>query len=155
MTPKSMLRSKAAASSAAAFTEGRWEPVLGDPRPPAPAGVRRIVLCSGKVTWPLTEQREQRGRSDTAIVRIEQLYPLPFAEIAAAVGAYPNAEEILWVQEEPANMGAWTHIAMHLPNRLGRTITPVTRPESSSPATGSHLHSEQEHDLLLSTVFPE
>ncbi|MDT4891055.1 MAG: multifunctional 2-oxoglutarate metabolism enzyme, partial [Pseudonocardiales bacterium] len=90
-----------------------------------------------------------------AIVRIEQLYPLPFAEIAAAVGAYPNAEEILWVQEEPANMGAWTHIAMHLPNRLGRTITPVTRPESSSPATGSHLHSEQEHDLLLSTVFPE
>jgi multifunctional 2-oxoglutarate metabolism enzyme len=155
MTPKSMLRSKAAASSASAFTEGCWSPVLPDPRPQPADDVRRVVLCSGKVTWELVEAREQRGRADTAILRVEQLYPLPAAEVAAAIEAYPNTEEILWVQEEPANMGAWSHIAMRLQPHLGRQITPVTRPESSSPATGSHVRSERERDLLLTTAFPE
>jgi multifunctional 2-oxoglutarate metabolism enzyme len=154
-TPKSMLRSKAAASSASAFTSGRWEPVLPDPRPQAAEGVRRVVLCGGKITWDLVEAREKRGRSDTAIVRVEQLYPLPVSEVIAATSAYPNLEEILWVQEEPANMGAWTHIAMRLPGQLGRPITPVSRPESSSPATGSHETSEHEHALLLATAFPD
>jgi 2-oxoglutarate decarboxylase len=154
-TPKSMLRLKAAASSAAAFTEGGWAPVLPDPRPQPAAGVRRLVLCSGKVTWDLLAAREQRGRTDTAIVRVEQLYPLPVAELAAAAAQYPNIQEILWVQEEPANMGAWSHIAMRLHAQLGMPITPVTRPESSSPATGSHERSEQETHTLLAAAFPE
>jgi 2-oxoglutarate dehydrogenase E1 component len=154
-TPKSMLRSKAAASSAAAFTSGRWAPVLPDPKPQPADGVRRVILCSGKVAWELVDAREKRGRTDTAILRVEQLYPLPAAEIAEALSAYPGAQEILWAQEEPANMGAWTHIAMRLPQALGRQILPVTRPESSSPATGSHDRSERENEQLLSTAFPE
>jgi 2-oxoglutarate dehydrogenase complex dehydrogenase (E1) component-like enzyme len=113
------------------------------------------LLASGKVTWELVEAREKRGRTDTAILRVEQLYPLPATEIAAAIAGYPNTEEIVWVQEEPANMGAWTHIAMRLPQQLGRQITPVTRPESSSPATGSHSRSEDESGLLLAAAFPE
>jgi multifunctional 2-oxoglutarate metabolism enzyme len=154
-TPKSMLRSKAAASPASAFTEGHWAPVLRDPHPQPANGVRRIVLCTGKVTWDLVAAREKHGRADSAIVRVEQLYPLPSAEIAAAIAEYPNAEEILWVQEEPANMGAWTHIAMHLPGELGRQVYRVSRPESSSPATGSHERSEHEQQKLLSAVFGE
>src|SRR5450755_4198091 len=154
-TPKSMLRLKAAASSASAFTEGGWAPVLPDPRPQPADGVRRLMLCSGKVTWDLVDAREKRGRTDTAILRVEQLYPLPVAELKAAAAQYPNIQEILWVQEEPANMGAWTHIAMRLHAQLGRPITPVTRPESSSPATGSHERSEYETATLLATAFPE
>ena len=154
-TPKSMLRLKAAASSAAAFTEGAWAPVLPDPRPQPAAGVRRLILCSGKVTWDLVDTREQRGRTDTAILRVEQLYPLPVAELKAAAAQYPNIDEILWVQEEPANMGAWSHMAIRLHAQLGIPITPVTRPESSSPATGSHERSEQETHTLLATAFPE
>ncbi len=154
-TPKSMLRLKAAASSAAAFTEGAWAPVLPDPRPQPAAGVRRLILCSGKVTWDLVETREQRGRTDTAILRVEQLYPLPVAELTAAAAEYPNIQEILWVQEEPANMGAWSHMAIRLHAQLGMPITPVTRPESSSPATGSHERSEHETKVLLAAAFPE
>jgi len=154
-TPKSMLRSKAAASPSSAFTEGRWQPVLGDPHPQRADGVRRVVLCAGKVTWELVAAREKRARTDTAIVRVEQLYPLPSSDIAAAIGEYPNTQEILWVQEEPANMGAWTHIAMHLPSDLGRQVMRVSRPESSSPATGSHDRSEREQHKLLDAVFPE
>ena len=154
-TPKSMLRNKAAASSASAFTEGRWAPVLPDPRPQPANGVRRLMLCSGKVTWDLVERREKLGRTDTAILRVEQLYPLPVAELRAAAAQYPNIQEILWVQEEPANMGAWSHMAMRLHAQLGLPITPVTRPESSSPATGSHVRSEQEAETLLATAFPD
>ncbi len=113
------------------------------------------MLCSGKVTWDLVERREQVGRTDTAILRIEQLYPLPVAQLKAAAAQYPNIQEILWVQEEPANMGAWAHIAMRLHAQLGLPITPITRPESSSPATGSHVRSEQETETLLATAFPE
>ena len=154
-TPKSMLRSKAAASPVSAFVGGSWAPVLGDPRPQQPDDVRRVILCSGKVTWDLVEAREKRGRTDTAIVRVEQLYPLPVAELSAAISGYRNLQEILWVQEEPANMGAWGHIALRLHAQLGRPITPITRPESSSPATGSHLRSEHETEVLLATAFPE
>jgi 2-oxoglutarate decarboxylase len=154
-TPKSMLRSKAASSPAKAFTEERWQPVLGDPAPRVAAEVTRVVMCAGKLTWELVAEREKAGRSDTAIVRIEQLYPLPYDEINAALAAYPNLQEILWAQEEPANMGAWTHIAMNLPEHLGgRRLARVSRPETSSPATGSHQRSAQENERLLQAAFP-
>ncbi len=154
-TPKSMLRLKAAASPAAAFTTGRWAPVLDDPQPQQRDDVRRVVLCSGKITWELLDRRQKANRTDTAIVRLEQLYPLPVDDIAATLATYPNTEEVFWVQEEPANMGAWTHIAMHLPQALGRQIYRISRPGSSSPATGSHVRSEHEQDLLLSAVLGE
>ncbi|MGH3265135.1 MAG: multifunctional oxoglutarate decarboxylase/oxoglutarate dehydrogenase thiamine pyrophosphate-binding subunit/dihydrolipoyllysine-residue succinyltransferase subunit, partial [Trebonia sp.] len=154
-TPKSMLRTKPATSPASAFTTGRWAPVLGDPHPQPRHGVRRAVLCTGKIAWALADARAKHDASDTAILRVEQLYPLPLDEIAAALNEYPNLSEILWVQEEPANMGAWTHVAMRLPAHLGRQILRVSRPESSSPATGSHTRSEQEQKQLLAAVFPE
>jgi 2-oxoglutarate dehydrogenase E1 component len=152
-TPKSMLRAKPATSPASAFTTGRWAPVLGDPHPQPAEGVRRVVLCAGKITWALNDARSKSNHTDTAIVRLEQLYPLPFDQIAAALAEYPNTEEVLWVQEEPANMGAWTHIAMHVPEKLGRQVYRVSRPESSSPATGSHERSEHETEKLLAAVF--
>jgi 2-oxoglutarate decarboxylase len=156
-TPKSMLRSKAASSPVSAFTAERWQPVLGDPSPRSDAAaVTRVILCAGKLTWELVAAREKANRADTAIVRIEQLYPLPYDEINTALAAYPNAQEILWAQEEPANMGAWTHIAMRLPEHLGgRRLGRISRPESSSPATGSHLRSEHENEKLLQSAFPE
>jgi 2-oxoglutarate decarboxylase len=154
-TPKSMLRSKAAASPASAFTDGRWSPVLPDPAPQPADGVRRVLLCTGKVTWDLVERRAKQNRSDVAIVRVEQLYPLPADEIAAALEQYPNAQDVLWVQEEPANMGAWPHVALHLPEALGRHVGRISRPESSSPATGSHVRSEQERETLLAAAFGE
>ena len=154
-TPKSMLRSKAAMSPVSAFVGGNWAPVLGDPRPQQPDDVRRVILCSGKVVWDLVDAREKRARTDTAILRVEQLYPVPVAELTEAVSSYRNLQEILWVQEEPANMGAWGHMALRLHAQLGRPITPVTRPESSSPATGSHLRSEHETEMLLAAAFPE
>jgi 2-oxoglutarate decarboxylase len=154
-TPKSMLRSKAASSPASAFTDERWQPVLGDPQPMVDSDVTRVVLCAGKLTWELVAEREKSGRTDTAILRIEQLYPLPFAEINAVLASYPNLQEILWAQEEPANMGAWTHIAMNLPEHLGgRRLARVSRPESSAPATGSHQRSAQENERLLQAAFP-
>jgi 2-oxoglutarate decarboxylase len=154
-TPKSMLRSKAAASPASAFTNERWQPVLGDPSPRQAEDVTRLVMCAGKLTWELVAEREKSGRNDTAILRIEQLYPLPVAEIKAAIDSYPNLQEILWAQEEPANNGAWTHIAMNLPEHLGgRRLARVSRPESSAPATGSHQRSEHENEKLLHAAFP-
>jgi 2-oxoglutarate decarboxylase len=154
-TPKSMLRAKSAASPASAFTAGRWSPVLGDPDPRDPAEVRRVLLCSGKIAWELVERRAAQQRTDTAILRVEQLYPLPGEEIQAALAAFPRLDEVVWVQEEPVNMGAWPFIALHLAPTLGSGMRCIARPESSAPATGSHVRSEEEQRELLAAALPE
>jgi multifunctional 2-oxoglutarate metabolism enzyme len=136
-TPKSMLRLKAATSAVADFTSGSFRPVLGEQEPLDALAVRRVLLCSGKVYYDLVQQRKETGRTDVAILRTERLYPLPDEEITAEVAKYPAAEEVTWVQEEPANMGAWPYVALHLPGLLGRPIQPVTLPASSAPAGGS------------------
>src|SRR3954471_12722320 len=109
-TPKSLLRAKAAVSQVQDFTDEGFQPVLADPGVGGAAldggGVRRVLLCSGKVAYDLLAQREKDGRSDTAILRVEQLYPLPAQQIREALDRYPNADDLVWVQEEPANMGA-------------------------------------------------
>jgi len=160
-TPKSMLRLKTAVSSVADFTSGSFRPVLGDPSfggrgnggGPDPAQVRRVLLCSGKVYYDLADKVRAGQRTDIAVLRVERLYPLPGAEIAAELAAFPHASELVWVQEEPVNMGAWPYMAMHLPVLLGRGLAVVGLPESSAPASGSAKAHSTEHAALLAAAL--
>ncbi|MDQ1684737.1 MAG: multifunctional 2-oxoglutarate metabolism enzyme, partial [Frankiaceae bacterium] len=154
-TPKSMLRLRAATSDPAEFTAGTFRPVLTDPREPDPASVRRVLLCAGKVYYELDKKREATGASDTAILRLEQVYPLAGAEVTAALSAYESVEEVVWVQEEPANQGAWPFVALNLPEHLpaGVELRSATRPASASPAAGSQTAHDAEHTKLLAELF--
>ncbi|CUW31055.1 multifunctional oxoglutarate decarboxylase/oxoglutarate dehydrogenase thiamine pyrophosphate-binding subunit/dihydrolipoyllysine-residue succinyltransferase subunit [Streptomyces reticuli] len=161
-TPKSMLRLKAAASKAEEFTSGQFRPVIGDSTVD-PAAVRKVVFCAGKVYYDLEAERAKRGVTDTAIIRIERLYPLPGAELQAEVNKYPNAEKYLWAQEEPANQGAWPFIALNLIDHLdlavgadipaGERLRRISRPHSSSPAVGSAKRHQAEQEQLVREVF--
>jgi len=155
MSPKSMLRLRAAASAVEEFTSGSFSPVLLDVDQPDPAGVERVVLTAGKVYYDLLSARRKSGRSDVALVRVEQLYPLPGAQIAEAVSAYPHAEDVVWVQEEPANQGAWWHIAMSLPDALpeGRSLRRISRKSGASPAAGSSKVHEAEQAALVAAAL--
>ncbi|TGB13623.1 multifunctional oxoglutarate decarboxylase/oxoglutarate dehydrogenase thiamine pyrophosphate-binding subunit/dihydrolipoyllysine-residue succinyltransferase subunit [Streptomyces sp. MZ04] len=161
-TPKSMLRLKAAASKTEEFTTGGFRPVIGDASVD-PAAVRKVVFCAGKLYYDLESERQKRGVTDTAIIRIERLYPLPGAELQAEIAKYPNAEKYLWAQEEPANQGAWPFIALNLIDHLdlavgadiphGERLRRISRPHGSSPAVGSKKRHEQEQEQLVSEVF--
>jgi 2-oxoglutarate dehydrogenase E1 component len=154
-TPKSMLRLRAAASMPADFTSGGFQSLIPDPAAPDPASITRVRLCSGKVYYDLVKHREKLQAYDTAILRVEQVYPLPVTEIVEALAAYPNATDFAWVQEEPANQGAWPFIALNLPEHLkvGTFLRRVSRPASASPAAGSHNKHEVEQEELLDESF--
>ncbi|HEY7147756.1 MAG TPA: multifunctional oxoglutarate decarboxylase/oxoglutarate dehydrogenase thiamine pyrophosphate-binding subunit/dihydrolipoyllysine-residue succinyltransferase subunit [Streptosporangiaceae bacterium] len=152
-TPKSMLRLKTAVSAVTDFTGGAFRPVLGEPGQIDPAGVRRVLLCSGKVFYDLARRRKELGAAGCALIRVERLYPLPAEEIAAELAAYPAAQEVTWVQEEPANMGGWPYMALNLPATLGRTIGVVSLPASSAPAGGSAKAHAAEHASLLDAAL--
>ncbi|MGP4114107.1 multifunctional oxoglutarate decarboxylase/oxoglutarate dehydrogenase thiamine pyrophosphate-binding subunit/dihydrolipoyllysine-residue succinyltransferase subunit [Streptomyces sp. 4N509B] len=147
-TPKWMLRLKAATSSAEEFTQGGFRPLIGDSTVD-PAGVRKVVLCSGKVYYELAAERERRDAREVALVRLERLYPLPTEEIQAELARYAGASTLVWAQEEPANQGAWPFIALNLEHELTR----VSRPASSSPAVGSAKRHQDEQQQLLNEVF--
>jgi len=158
-TPKSMLRNKLAVSYPEDFISGSWKPVLGDPTITDPDEVESVLLCSGKVRWDLVTQRQKRGREGkVAIVAVERLYPLPGAEIAAELNRFPNVTEVRWVQDEPANQGAWPFMALNLPDALAEAapgkrwdLTPVSREASSAPSVGSaKVHEGQQRELLES-----
>jgi multifunctional 2-oxoglutarate metabolism enzyme len=160
-TPKSMLRLKAASSSIEDFTHGGFRPVLPDPGTQGgqldPAGVTRVILASGKVVYDLDAERTKRSDTATAIVRVERLAPVPGAEIAEALSVYPDAE-VLWVQDEPRNQGAWPYIALNLPEAMEeygetRPLRLVSRMASASPATGSHKKHEVEQENLVAAAF--
>jgi multifunctional 2-oxoglutarate metabolism enzyme len=152
-TPKSMLRLKAATSAVADFTAGSFRPVLGEQPELDDAAVRRVLLCSGKIYYDLAERRRADGIAGIAIVRAERLYPLPADELAAEVARYPAAEEVVWVQEEPANMGAWPYMALQLPGLLGRPVQLVSLPASSAPAGGSaRAHADEQARLVTSAL---
>ncbi|WP_285757534.1 multifunctional oxoglutarate decarboxylase/oxoglutarate dehydrogenase thiamine pyrophosphate-binding subunit/dihydrolipoyllysine-residue succinyltransferase subunit [Nocardiopsis ansamitocini] len=153
-TPKSMLRLKAAVSAASDFTSGSFQPLIPDNSGISPEDVRRVVLCSGKVYYDLDGARKRTGDKHTAIVRVERLYPLPIEEIRQQLRAFPNAGEVLWVQEEPANMGPWPFVALVFSEQLDRPFTRVSRSASSSPAAGSAKRHEVEQQALVNTVFP-
>jgi 2-oxoglutarate dehydrogenase E1 component len=152
-TPKSMLRLKAATSPVAAFTSGTFEPVIPDTEVNA-GDVRRVLVCSGKVTYDLLAERERSGRKDVAIVRLEQLAPLPIDALESAIAHYPVSAELVFVQEEPANQGAWPYVAMNTMGHFGgRSLRVVSRPAASSPAVGTHKVHEREQAELITTAF--
>lgn len=148
-TPKSMLRLKAASSAVEDFTTGTFRPVIGDDLAAAKAGqVTRVLLCSGKVYWDLLAERVKSGDEQTAILRLEQLYPLDEDALREALAPYGDAE-LVWVQDEPRNQGPWTFLSAHLPELVGRPLRAVSRPESASPAAGSaKMHQAQQAELV-------
>lgn len=152
-TPKSMLRLKAAASAVDDFTTGTFRPVLPDPAQLDSNAVTRVLLASGKVVYDLEAAREKAGDQATAIVRVEQLAPLPAHDIAHELRKYPNAD-VFWVQDEPRNQGAWPFMALNLPQALvqfgeTRQLQVVSRRPSASPATGSSKkHQSEQHELV-------
>ncbi len=150
-TPKSMLRNPAASSALADFSRPRFLNVI--PEREIILG-RRILVCSGKIGHELIAERKRRKDQETAIIFLEQLYPFPEAELAAAIGQHPDAREIVWVQEEPANMGALAFVIRKL-DRIahGIPVRSVKRSASASPATGSHKAHELEQKTLLSLSF--
>jgi multifunctional 2-oxoglutarate metabolism enzyme len=149
MTPKSLLRLPAARSTAEQLTAGQFSEVLPDPAQPSPDQVRRVMLCSGKVYYELAKRRADGDLDQMALIRVEQLYPFPAAALRAQLDAYPEAERVLWVQEEPENMGAWRYVRLKADEELGVRLEPVTRDEGAAPAAGSPtLHAQEQQELL-------
>jgi 2-oxoglutarate dehydrogenase E1 component len=152
-TPKSMLRHPDASSSIEEFTQPRFLPVVPDREV---TDAKRILIASGKVGHELRAERRRRKDTSTAILFLDQLYPLPRPEITAAMEAYPSAREIVWVQEEPNNMGAHFYVMPRL-QRLAQSkdlkVRAVKRSASASPATGSAKAHELEQKTLLSLAF--
>lgn len=149
MTPKSLLRNPVATSSLEALTTGGFQPCLPDTTVEA-AQVQRVLLCTGKIYYDLLEERTKRKDSQTALVRVEQLYPLDTTLLQQAVAPYAAATTWKWVQEEPANMGAQSFLQTHgLEKIVGHPMQWISRPEAASPATGSHkAHAFEQRDLL-------
>lgn len=150
-TPKQLLRLKAAANSVEDFTQGRFQPVIPDAGVDA-AKVTRVLLVSGRLYYDLLGRREKTGDETTAIVRVEQLYPLPLEEIRAQLAACPDAE-VMWVQDEPANQGPWPFMALNLLPELDRPVKRVSRPASASTSAGTKGRHDQELTTLLDTAF--
>ena len=148
--PKQLLRLKAASSQVEDFTSGTFRPVIEDQAGLDAEKVTRVVLVSGRLYYDLAAHREKSDDRSTAIVRVEQLYPLPSEEIRAELAKYPNAE-VVWAQDEPANQGPWPFMAVNLVPELDRRVSLVSRPASASPAAGS----AKRHSLELETLIEE
>jgi 2-oxoglutarate dehydrogenase E1 component len=155
LTPKSLLRHPMVASAPREFAEGRFRMVISDREAEARAHeIRRVILCSGKIYVDLMSAEARASRPDTAICRLEQLYPVPMRDLRAMIDAFPEAGEVLWVQEEPENMGAWDFIRPHLIEVSGgRTVRRVARARSASPAEGSAAHHAHHQQKLIAQAF--
>jgi 2-oxoglutarate dehydrogenase E1 component len=155
MTPKSLLRLPAASSTIDELTTGTFQRVMHDAAAD-PAQVTRAVFCTGKLYYELVEARKARGDTSTAIIRLEQLYPWYPEKVAASVERYAGLKDVVWTQDEPANMGALTFVLPRLRAALAARSLPVravSRDESASPATGSHKAHELEHERLMRQTF--
>jgi len=135
---KKLLRFKDSMSPIAQITDGAFRTVIADPRSPDAKKVKRVLVCAGQVYYDIAAGRAEREIKDIAIVRVEQLYPFPTEELMAEVARYPNARELMWVQEEPKNQGAWNQIRHRLENCMlpKQTLLYAGRPSSASPAVG-------------------
>ena len=155
MTPKSLLRHPEAISSLEQMAEGTFQRVLADQPLSAEQPISQIILCCGKIYYELAKYRRDLARHDVAIVRLEQLYPLSQPALENALNAYAEGTPVLWVQEEPENMGAWRFLRIKLGDRLlGKfPFAGVCRPASASPATGSHNAHKIEQERLLEAAF--
>ncbi|MGB5983774.1 MAG: 2-oxoglutarate dehydrogenase E1 component, partial [Desulfobacterales bacterium] len=151
LTPKSLLRHPLAVSTIDEFTSGTFSPLLADPEENLQAG--RVLLCSGKVYYDLLQRRREVKRTDTALIRVEQLYPLAESALADLVGQYPQAKKWYWVQEEPANMGAWNHLRPDLNRLLPAAPEYIGRPAAATPATGfPAIYSRQRETILTAAI---
>ncbi len=150
-TPKSMLRHASSASPLDELTRGRFQTVLPDDedRPDA----QRILIATGKVLHELRAERKRRGDTRTAILGLEQLYPFPMTPLTNAIKSYGSARELVWVQEEPKNMGAHFYVIQRLRTIFGSGVTSVKRRASASPATGSGKAHQMEQQALLALAF--
>ncbi len=150
MTPKSLLRHKEAVSSRDELTQGHFQEVIADSGVNT-ADVTRILLCSGKIYYELDSVRKESGRTDVVILRLEQLYPFPEAELIEKLSAYGADVPVFWVQEEPRNMGAWPSMRIRFGDSVFGTheLTGITRLESASPATGSGTSHKIEQQAIL------
>lgn len=151
ITPKSMLRHPEVLSSVGDITHGRFQSVIGDTGTVDAGKVERLILCMGKVYYDLADKRRSMGIEDTAIVRIEQLYPFPEKELAEILKQYTGVRQAVWCQEEPRNQGAWYSQKHHLLQVLGDSISLecVSRPAQASSASGSHkVHQAQQQYIV-------
>jgi 2-oxoglutarate dehydrogenase E1 component len=154
MTPKSLLRNKDATSPLSEFTKGGFQTVIPENKAEVikkADKVKRVIACSGKVYYDLVKKREEKGSDDTAILRVEQLYPFPHKAFGAELKKYPNATDIVWCQDEPQNQGAWFFIQHNIHENMlaGQKLGYSGRAASASPAVGySHLHQEQQKALV-------
>ena len=151
-TPKQLLRLKAAASPVEEFTQGGFQTVIPDTAGLDDAKVTDVILVSGRLYYDLVTQRKKSDDHSTAIVRVEQLYPLPVDEIKEQLARYPEAR-ILWAQDEPANQGAWPFMAVNLVPQLDRPVTLASRTASASPANGSAKRHTAELETLVQQAF--
>jgi 2-oxoglutarate dehydrogenase E1 component len=156
-TPKFLLRYPKASSRLDELTTGAFQEVIGDSQYLG-SQITRILLCSGKIYYDLVNKREELGRSDVAIIRIEQIYPLPLQQIRDLLRRYSDTADVFWVQEEPENMGAWPFVEGQLQPFISarsgaggfrRQLGYVGRPAAASPAAGAHkVHNDQQEALV-------
>ncbi len=151
-TPKSMLRNKAAVSDIRDFTEQKFRSIMEEPTYTDGDGdrnkVTRILLTSGKIYYELAARKDKDKREDVAIVRVEQLAPLPKRRLSNTLDSYPNAKEFFWVQEEPANQGAWPTFGLTLPEKL-TGIKRISRRAMSAPSSGSSkVHAVEQQEII-------
>jgi len=151
MSPKSLLRHPEATSKLAEFADGSFQLTIDDPEIANRDAVDRVLLCSGKVYYNLSEAREKRDVDDVALVRVEQLYPFPVKEVTALLRSYPKLTKVIWVQEEPRNMGGYRHLTHHLRRVIpeGVTLEYAGRDSRAATATGSlYVHRAEETKLM-------
>ncbi len=155
LTPKSLLRNPAAFSTLRELAEGSWQPVLDDPAADRRDGVRRLVLCSGKVYYDAVADERRGLARDLAIVRVEELYPFPAEELRAIFQSYPAIEEVIWLQEEPENMGAWGYIRPRLEEIIGGrwSLRYIGRPPASTPAEGTMAQHQANQRVIIEQLY--
>ncbi|AOX45136.1 alpha-ketoglutarate decarboxylase [Microbacterium sp. BH-3-3-3] len=152
-TPKAMLRLRGATSPVEDFLEGRFEPVLDDNRGVDRGAVMRVLLHAGKIHWDLRAELDKNPNPNIALVRLEQYYPAPIEELTRVLDQYPNAE-LVWVQDEPENQGAWPFIALEIADQLGgRSIRNISRASAASTATGSPKVHANEHAAIMAEAL--
>ncbi|KQR89672.1 alpha-ketoglutarate decarboxylase [Microbacterium sp. Leaf179] len=152
-TPKAMLRLRGATSPVEDFLEGRFEPVLDDNRGVDRGAVTRVLLHAGKIHWDLRAELDKNPNPNIALVRLEQYYPAPIEELTRVLDQYPNAE-LVWVQDEPENQGAWPFIALEIADQLGgRSIRNISRASAASTATGSPKVHANEHAAIMAEAL--
>ncbi len=155
MTPKSLLRKKEAASSINDLANGTFQTVIPDTTTVAEKDVKRVIACCGKVYYDLVFKRTELQKTDTAIIRVEQLYPFPHKQFQAEIAKYPNAPEVVWCQEEPQNQGAWYQTAHFLRENIreGQKLHYAGRPASASPAGGYMARHNERQKALVEQAF--